>query len=74
MPQVCVNESIPSVPADVWDKGFELNAFNALFGARESRYLLIRERALTPYRYMLFVDSDYASRWQFGLWKRCEFP
>lgn len=71
MPQVCVNRSIPGVLANVWEKGCELHAFIALFDARKFRDILIRERALIPLRFMLFVNAGYVSRWQFGLWKRC---
>jgi len=35
--------------------------FNALFDAREFRDFLIRERALIPNIYMLFVDTGYVS-------------
>jgi hypothetical protein len=42
MPQVCVNGFLPDVSANVWNKDGELNAFNALFGAREFPSFLIR--------------------------------
>jgi hypothetical protein len=62
MPQVCVDGSILGVPANVWEKGCELKAFNALLEAREFRHCLIRERALISHGYMLSVDASYASR------------
>jgi hypothetical protein len=62
MPQVCVNGSIPGVPAIVQKKGGELSTFNALLGAREFPEFLIRERALITIKYMLFEDGSYASR------------
>jgi len=59
MPQVCVDGPVPGVPANVWEKGCKLNAFNALLDAHEFRDLLITERVLIPLRYMVFVDAGY---------------